>query len=181
MKNVIINISLTIIILTAFSFTLTSCNQSGQDKTTIQSQNEQKKHETIEKIDQIYDKATYNQGSIRSILTFSRRAATNFDTFVYLAEMANEFVYHTDAFVYIARYASKAKVETDYFKQLADLSVMKLSETKKIEVIACDISKLKTPTSTKIENELQEFRNAADFKTLDEAKAYNKRISNVKK
>lgn len=181
MKNLILKIFLAIIIVTAFSFTMTSCNQSGQDKTTLQSQNEQKKYETIEKIDQIYNKAAYNQGGIRSILTFSRRASTNFDTFVYLAEMANEFGYHTDAFVYIARYASKAKVETDYFKQLADLSVMKLSETKKVEAIACDISKLNTPTSTEIENELQEFRNAADFKTLDEAKAYNKRINNFKK
>lgn len=181
MKNVIIKILLAIIIVTAFSFTMTSCNHSGEAKTTLQSQNEQMKYETIEKINQIYEVAAYNQGGIRSILTFSSRASTNFDTFVYLAEMANEFGYHTDAFVYIARYASKAKVETDYFKRLADLSVMKLSETKKVEMIACDISKLKTPTSAEIENELQKFRNAADFKTLDEAKAYNKSICNFKK
>lgn len=180
MKNVIIKIFLAIIIVTAFSFTLTSCSQSGQDKTTIQSQNEQKKSEAIEKINQIYDKAAYNQGGIRSILMFSKKASTNFDTFVNLAEMANEFGYHTNAFVHIARYASKAKVETGYFNQLADLSVMKLSETKKVEKIASDISKLNTSTSVEIENELQEFRNTADFKTLDEAKAYNKRINNFK-
>jgi len=94
--------------------------------------------------------------------------------------MANEFGYHTDAFVGIARYAYKAKVETDYFKQLVDLSVMKLSETKKVVAVASDISRLNTSNSADIEDELQKIRNTADFKTLDEAKAYNKSISNLK-
>lgn len=68
MKNVIIKIFLAIIIVTAFSFTMTSCNHSGEAKTTLQSQNEQMKYETIEKINQIYEVAAYNQGCIRSIL-----------------------------------------------------------------------------------------------------------------
>jgi len=167
-----------LVISILIAFTLTSCSNSGQDRTSLQSQTAQMKHDAIERINQIYDKAAYNQGGIRSILIYSKKASTNFETFVYLAEMANEFGYHTDAFVGIARYASKAKVETDYFKQLAELSVMKLSETQKVVAVASDISRLNTSNSADIEDELLKIRNTADFKTLDEAKAYNKSITN---
>jgi hypothetical protein len=153
---------------------MVSCGQSGKSEAMRNRQNEQKKLEAIERVSQICDRAVVNQGGIKSILEFSKKASTNFETFVYLAEMANEFGYHTEAFVSIAQYASQAKVETGYFKQLADISVMKLSETNKIEALAGEIAKLKTSTSPEIEKAMQELEGTANFKTLDEAKAYNK-------
>ncbi len=174
MKNLILKTVPSLIIVAAFSLAMVSCGQFGQGEALLKRQNEQKKLEAIEKIRLIYDKAEVNQGGIREILDFVKKASANFETFVYLAEMANEFGYHTEAFVNIAKYASQAMVETVYFKQLADLSVMKLSETNKIEAIASDISELKRPTSPEIEKALQGLQATADFKTLDEAKAYNK-------
>jgi hypothetical protein len=139
MKNLIFKTVPSLIIVAAFSLAMVSCGQSGQGEALLKRQNEQKKLEAIEKISLICDKAEVNQGGIREILDFAKKASANFETFVYLAEMANEFGYHTEAFVNIAKYASQAKVETVYFKQLADLSVMKLSETNKIEAIASDV------------------------------------------
>lgn len=99
MKNLIFKTTQSLIIIAAFSLAMVSCGQSGQGEALLKRQNEQKKFEAIGKISLICDKAEVNQGGIRKILDFAKKASANFETFVYLAQMANEFGYHTEAFV----------------------------------------------------------------------------------
>jgi hypothetical protein len=175
MRTLRINFCVVISLLIAFSLTLTSCGNSGQDKTATQSQNDPKKDDAIKKIKEIEAKATFNNGGIQSILKSAEKATMNFDTYVYLANLASEFGYQTGGLVSIAEYASQAKVETDYFRQLGDLNVMKLSETQKVIDLALAVSKLSTSTDAQIEKQIQELKSTADFKTMDEARVFNKK------
>lgn len=178
MKSLTFNFYLVIVIMIASCLALTSCLNSGQNSVSEISQLDQKKAEAIRTVNEIFENAKCNTGGIRSILKSAKKASANFDTYVYLAQMASEFGYHTVAFVKIARYASTAKVETDYYRQLADLSVMKLSETLSIVDLAKEVSKLRISTSPKLDNKIREMRETANFKTLEEARLYNSKLVN---
>lgn len=132
--------------------------------------------QAVKAVEAIYQKTRNNSLALKSILNYTKRATGNFESMVYLAQMTYEFRYHTTAFVKIARYASKARVETDYFRQLADISVMKLEETLKIIAVAEEVSKLNTATSPEIDKKIELFKKSAKYKTLDEARNYNRNL-----
>jgi len=76
----------------------------------------------------------------------------------------------------IAKSVYHAKTESEYFKTLGDLAVMKLDGSEEISKLAYAISNLNTNQNTTVEKEIQALQKTADFKTIDEAKAYNKSI-----
>jgi len=53
---------------------------------------------------------------------------------------------------------------------------MKLDGSEEISKLAYAISNLNTNQNTTVEKEIQALQKTADFKTIDEAKAYNKSI-----
>ncbi len=175
MRTLRINFCVVISLLIAFSLTLTSCGNSGQDKTVTQSQNDQKKIDAIKKIKEIKAKAKFKDEGIETILKFAEKDTKNFDTYVYLADLSGEFGNQHGGLMSIALYTSQAKIETDYFKQLGDLVVMKLSGTQQVVDLGFAVSNLTTPTDAQIEKQIQEMKSSADFKTMEEARAYNKK------
>lgn len=177
MKPISTNIYCVITILIVFSLNLTSCTFFLRDKSTEQSETNPKKIEAIKKINEIYKNSTSNTLSIKSILDIAEKDTINLDSYVYLANLANEFGYHTLVLNEIAESVYHAKVETNYFKQLGDLAVMKLSESNQISKLADAISEIDTPVNTDVEKEIQALQKSADFKTMDEARAYNKSLN----
>jgi hypothetical protein len=157
--------------LIAFLITLIAFETFGQEN-----KYDLKKKAALKKITMLRRNAPFNQGGIIAVEEIAEKATRNFDTYVHVAELMNEFSYHTESLFYIAKYASKAKVESDYFRQLADLVLMKLSNSQKIIEIALTASKLGTPTKEEIEKDIKEIENTAGFKTLDEARAYNQKL-----
>jgi len=162
-----------IIILIALSFNLTSCTLLLRNKSTAQSEVNPKKIEAIKKINEIYKNSTSNSLGIMLILDIAEKDTTNFNSYVHLANLAGEFGYHTGLLVEIAASVYHAKVETNYFEQLGDLAVMKLSNSNVISKLADTVSELNTRTNPEIEKKIQELQKSADFKTIDEAIAYN--------
>jgi hypothetical protein len=155
--------------LIAFLISLIAFETFGQEN-----KYDLKKKAALKKITMLRRTAPFNQGGLIALEEIAEKATRNFDTYVHVAELMNEFSYNTEPLFYIAKYASKAKVETDYFNQLADLVLMKLSSSQKIIEIALTVSKLGTPTKEEIEKDIQELENSAGYKTLDEARTYNK-------
>jgi len=162
--------------LIVLSLTLTASDTFGQKSSSTQSRDYQKKNETLTKIKTILKETNYHIKSVKAIYKIAKKATLNFDIYLHIADLAHEFGYHTEPLVKIAKYASDAKVETTYFNQLADLVVMKLSETQQMVDIALTVSKLDIPTSEEVEKNIQEIKKTTDFKTMDEAKAYNKTL-----
>jgi len=169
-----------IIILIALSFNLTSCTLLLRNKSTAQSEVNPKKIEAIKKINEIYKNSTSNSLGIMLILDIAEKDTTNFNSYVHLANLAGEFGYHTGLLVEIAASVYHAKVETNYFEQLGDLAVMKLGDSYKISKLANKISEINTPVNAEIENEIQAMKKTADFKTIDEARTYNREKHNKK-
>jgi hypothetical protein len=174
MKMRTFNLGIVISFLIVFSLTLNTVNTFGQDSTSSQSQLDQKKKETLTKMKSILEATTYNIKGVKAIYKIAQKAKLNFDTYVYIEDLAHEFGYHTEPLIKIAQYASEAKVETNYFIQLADLVVMKLSETQQMVDLALLVSQLTTPTSKEIERKIKQIQETTDFKTMAEAKAKNK-------
>ena len=162
------------LILLAFSLTPTTVGGFGTTSVPQQDNVKQKRKEAVKKIELLSKTAIHHQTSLKSIAQIAKKATLNFDLYVHIAELASEFSYHTDPLVAIARHASKAKVETDYFTQLADLTVMKLSETQAFVDCALAVSQLNTSRNVEIEKKIEELKKTIEFKTLDEAKAYNR-------
>jgi len=157
-----------------FLISLATFEAFGNISSPEQNNVKQKRKEAVNKINELKNTATHHKTALKSIAQIAKGASLNFDVYVYIAELASEFNYHTEPLVAIARHASQAKVETDYFNQLADLTVMKLSETQAFVDCALAVSKLNASKSVEIEKKIEELKRTADFKTLDEAKAYNK-------
>ena len=177
MKTANTKIYFVITILIAFALNLTSCTFLLPDKSTAQSESNPKKIEAIKKINEIYKNSGSNTLPLMSILNMAKKDTINFDSYVYLANLVNEFGYHTLVLNDIAESVYHAKVETNYFKQLGDLAVMKLSESNKISKLANAISELNTCTNINAEKKIQALQKSADFKTMDEARAYNKSLN----
>jgi len=180
MKSTSKKIYFAITILIALSLNLTSCTFLLPDKSTAQSESNPKKIEAIKKINEIYKNSGSNTLSLMSILNMAKKDTINFDSYVYLANLVNEFGYNTVVLNEVAESVYHAKVETNYFKQLGDLAVMKLSESNKISKLANAISEIDTPVNTDVEKEIQALQKSADFKTIDEARTYNREKHNKK-
>ena len=180
MKPTNTKIYFVITILIAFALNLTSCTFLLPDKSTAQSESNPKKIEAIKKITEIYKNSGSNTLSLVSILNMAKKDTINFDSYVYLANLVNEFGYNTVVLNEVAESVYHAKVETNYFKQLGDLAVMKLSESNKISKLANAISEIDTPVNTDVEKEIQALQKSADFKTIDEARTYNREKHNKK-
>lgn len=174
MKSFKISLSVILGFLISLSIFVASVDAFGQDKTTSPKKDNPAKQEAIGKIQKIISDTKYNGISVKKILRVAKKSTMNFNTYVYIADLVHEFGYHTDPLIKIAQYASLAKVESGYFIQLSELAVMKLSETQKIVDLAETISKLDTPVNAEIDIKIQELKGTADFKTMTEAKVYNK-------
>lgn len=174
MKTIKIKLSILVCFLISISIIMTSVNSYGQNKTSTQNQTDQKKKESIRKIKKTIDETEYQVVSVKKILRIAKKSKLNFDTYEYIASLVSEFGYHTDPLVKIAKFASMAKVESKYFIQLSDLVVMKLSETEQIVDLAMKVSKLDTPTNEEIDKQIQEIIRTIDFKTMADARVYNK-------
>lgn len=163
--------------LIVISVTVTSCTFLLRDKSTAQSESNPKKIGAIKKINEICKSSASNTLGIISILNIAKKDTTNFDNYVYLANLAGEFGYHTSVLIDIAKSVHHAKIETNYFKQVGDLAVIKLSNSYKISKLADDVSEIDTPINTKIEKDILAIQKSADFKTMNEARAYNKSLN----
>jgi hypothetical protein len=178
MKPANTKIYFVITILIALSLNLTSCTFLLRDKSTAQSESNPKKIEAIKKINEIYKNSGSNTLTLMSILNMAKKDTINFDSYVYLANLVNEFGYNTLVLNEIAESVYHAKVETNYFKQLGDLAVMTLGDSYHIIKSADAISELNTCTNIKAEKIIQTLQKSANFKTMNEARAYNKSLNN---
>jgi len=165
-------------ILAIFSLSMISCTNSLQNKSTAHSDTNPRKAEAIKKITKLYNKATYNRDAVQSILRIAEKDTMNFESYIQLADLTSEFCYNTLPLTNIAKSVFHAKVETEYFKTLGELAVMRLDDLDKISNLADAISKVNTYPNTDIEKEIQGLKKTANFKTIDEARAYNKSILN---
>ncbi len=162
-------------ILVIFSSSIISCSSSLQNKSITQ-KTDPKKAEAIKEITELYKNSAYNKGAIQSILSIAEKDTMNFDSYVEIAKLTSEFCYNTASLTGIAKSIYHAKTKSEYFKTLGDLAVMKLDGSDEISKLAYAISNLNTNRNTTVEKEIQALQKTADFKTIDEAKAYNKSI-----
>lgn len=174
MKTIKIRFSIIAGFLISCAFILSTADVYGQGKTSAQQQAKLSKNEAIRKIRKITDEGKHNRVAVKHVLDIAKKSELNFDTYVHIAGLVNEFGYHTDPLVQIARYASMAKVESAYYVQLADLVVMKLSETQEMVDIAKALAKPGKMKNEEIDRRIKEIKGTCDFKTMDEAKVHNK-------
>lgn len=174
MKTISNKFYLVISFLIAISVSFTSCTSSLSDKSTAKSERDPKKIEAIKEITALSNSSNMNSGGIKSILEIAKKDTTNFESYIHLAKLAGEFGYHTGALVEIAGYVYQAKVESDYFKQLGDLAVMKRGGTPSVVLLAWQTSEITSKKNARIEKGIQKLRQSAEYKTIDEARVFNK-------
>lgn len=91
-----------------------------------------------------------------------------------IGQMNRTFKYHNTVLIAVAVIASDTDFECPLFKDIAELAVMKLSESANV----LDLSQKAREADTKEEinlltNEVKKMKEQADFKTFEEAEEYN--------
>ncbi len=115
--------------------------------------------------------AVYNHSDS---LSKDLKAKHNIETIDMIGQMNRTFKYHNTALISVAVIASDTKFECPLFKDIAELSVMKLSDSASILDFA--LKARDADTDDEIQELIKEIKKAkekADFRTYEEAEKYN--------
>ena len=95
-----------------------------------------------------------------------------------ISDMNKTFKYHNGVLMAVAVVAADTGYDCPYFKDIAELGVMKLSDSAAVIDLAEGAREAKTQNDKKIiEEQIQQMKETADFKTYQEALDYNKQLS----
>lgn len=128
------------------------------------------KQEALHTIEGFYKKAKFSNVAILDIARMIPKAEHNISVITHAAYLAGTFGYHTLSVMQIARIASTSDQECQELSEIADLVVMKLSETGKIVQLGELAIKAKSDEERKlVKQKIGEIKASADYKSLEEA------------
>ena len=126
--------------------------------------------EALSEIERYHDEARFAQGAIRKIADLVPEAKHNIPVITRTAYLASKFGYHTGWLVDIARKAAMLEHECEELYALAELSVLKLSETLRVVEIAELATKAQGEEEKKhIREEIENLKATADYPNIKEA------------
>lgn len=118
----------------------------------------------------IYEKANFHQGALKDMRKIIKRADTNIPVLVEISQLISAVPFHTMPLLHIAEYASQAKNDEIDFLKLAELSIIKLSDTQSVEKLAKMAADLeKGDDLSEFNRRYTTLRETADAETVDEA------------
>ncbi len=110
-------------------------------------------------------------------LSKNLNAKHNIDVIDEIDEMNKIFKYHNGVLIAIAVIASETDYECPYFQKIAQLGVMRLSDSVDVIKLAERAYEAKTEEDYQyIENQIQLYKEGADFSTYEEALNYNNQL-----
>lgn len=131
------------------------------------------KNEAIQKIKVINRKASFHNKSIDVIETYVKGSSYNFDTYVLLSEMVAYFGHSTKPAMEIANIVFLTNKRCDLFNEIAPLIFLNNHGCEIYVKMAKDASEATTEEEIrKIKEQINKYKQQAEFKTLEEA--YNK-------
>ncbi len=132
----------------------------------------------LREIDSIIEKSRQNTPSLHVIRRCAEAAQHNLDGIVEIARLTSEVGHHAGALEEIAKIASVTDHECNCFGQIASIAIRTLSETDKVLDLARQARDAKTAGAmSRLERSIREAEARCDFRTLDEAKAYDRESS----
>jgi cytochrome c-type biogenesis protein CcmH/NrfF len=94
-----------------------------------------------------------------------------------ISEMNKIFKYHNGVLIAIAVIAAETNYEYSYYKEIAELGVMKLSDSLAVINLAEKAREAKTQNDKEfIQNQIQQMKSGAEFQTYQEALDYNRQL-----
>lgn len=128
------------------------------------------KYEALKAIEEYVKEAKFPSGSILEIAYQVPKAEYNIPVITRCAYLAATFGYHTAPLVDIAKLAASSDHEVKELYELAELDVMKLSESAVLLRIAESAVKAKSEEEKKqVRQDIEKFRATADYKSIEEA------------
>jgi hypothetical protein len=129
-----------------------------------------RKQEALRTIEKFYNEAEFNQGAILEIARQVPKAEHNIWVITRCAYLASRFGYHTGPLVDIAKLAALCDRECQELYELAELDVMKKSDSAGLMRLARSAVKAESREEKKeLRKGIDEFRATADYKSIEEA------------
>ncbi len=143
---------------------------SGREPIFREKVNSPEKHEALRKIEQFYNEAEFNQGAIIDIARQVPKAEYNIPVLIHTAYIASRFGYHTGPLVDIAKLAALCDRECVELYELAELDVMKKSDSAGLMRLARSAVKAQSQEEKEqLRQGIEDFKATADYKSIEEA------------
>lgn len=130
----------------------------------------QEKQEALRSIEGFRNEAKFHQDAILDIARLVPKAQHNISVITHTAYLASKFGYHTGGLIQIAQIASLCDHDCEELRDLAELVVMKLSETGQVIRLAESAVKAQSEEEKKhIKHGIEELKATADYGSIEEA------------
>jgi len=155
-----------IILFSAFTFLIiTGCIFRDSDYLS-----ESPKGEALKEWDSIYKQADFHRGALKDMKTIIKKSAVNIPVLMEITGLIATVPYHTLPLLHIAERASHAKNESIDFYLLAELALLKLGETDKVNELADYAASLGAEDDlSEYEKRYSQLRSTIDAETIEEA------------
>ena len=131
------------------------------------------KQKAIDSIEVYYKKARkqgYHDGGVSAVASVVPTAKHNLPVIVHVAYLVQSFGYHTKPLIDIAKIGATSDQECPELSDIADLVVMKLSETGKIMQLAeLAVKAQSVEEKNQVMQKIEEIKATADYKSIEEA------------
>jgi tetratricopeptide (TPR) repeat protein len=143
---------------------------AGRDPIFREKVDSREKQEALRKIEQFYNEANFHQGAILEIARLVPTAEHNIRVISHCAYLASKFGYSTGPLIDIAKLAALCDWECEELYELAELDVMKKSDSAGLMQLARSAVKAESEEEKKqLRQGIEDFKAAADYKSIEEA------------
>jgi len=128
------------------------------------------KQEALREIEGFCKEAEFNHGAIVKIASLISKTERNLPVIIRAAYLASKFKYHTGLLVTTAKLAASCDHKCPELREVADLAVLKLSESQKIVQLAEQAKKARSEKEKRqVRQKIEKLKAIADYKSIKEA------------
>lgn len=135
------------------------------------------KHTALNEIGRIVKNADSNGPALQAIKLCAYSADHNLHALVQITGLTAEFGYHTAVLTELAVIVAQTDYECPYYGEIAGLAVRSLSSSDRVIAVAKQARDARSSWDfIRLKSAIQEIDDACELRSLEEARAYNRKI-----